>query len=89
MTTPNELTVVLYEDELQDYLAAGIPLEQLRMATPAEVAEFEQWQQECDEEDSREQEFNAVIDAMDPCWSINDYENLIAEHMIDDLDDDN
>lgn len=67
MTTPRELTVVLYEEELQDYVAAGIPLERLRMATPEEVAAFEQWEQECYEEDMREQEFNDWADNYDPC----------------------
>jgi len=78
MTTPNELTVVLYEEELQDYVAAGIPLEQLRMATPEEVAAFEQWEQECYEEDRREQEFNAAIDAISPETT---YAELIGEQM--------
>lgn len=67
MNTPNELTVVLNEDELRAYLEAGIPLEQLRMATPEELAAFEQWERECYEEDMREQEFNDWNDNYDPC----------------------
>ena len=78
--------VVLNEDELRDYLEAGIPRERLRMATPEEVAEFEQWERECYEEDLREQQFNAAMDraALNPAWSINDYENSIAEASFDD-----
>jgi len=48
------------------------------------IDEFEQWEIESHEEWLREQEFNAAMDAMDPAWSINDYENSIAEQSLDD-----
>lgn len=65
MNNQNELTVVLNEDELRAYLEAGVPLEQLRMATPEEQREFEKWEREGHEEWLREQEFNAAMDAID------------------------
>ena len=55
-----------------------------RELTAEEQADLEACQREWYEEWLREQAFNAVVDAMDPAWSINDYENSIAEQSLDD-----
>ena len=43
-----------------------------RELTAEEQADLEACQREWYEEWLREQAFNAVVDAMDPCWSVND-----------------